>query len=93
MPQQPKVSHLTGPFAGIKEGDVLQIIYHEAQAALMKVTKVKLHSLEGLDGEIKCRVTLATANELRFYATLSPVRERVLRNVRLIKVLDIQTTP
>jgi hypothetical protein len=80
------IFHIEGPFAGLKPGDVISIVYHGAPTSLMRVTKVRNYSLEGLDGEFKCRVTIVTPTELRFYGELGPNRETVLRGIRIEKV-------
>ena len=70
----------------VRVGDVIRVVYHEAPTALMKVTRVNRHSFHGLDGEWQCKVTVVSDTELRFYGSLGPNRQTVLRNVRLQKI-------
>jgi hypothetical protein len=49
----------------------------------MQVTKIKEHSISGLDGDQKCKITQVSPTELRFYAEISPNRESVLRDVKV----------
>lgn len=73
----------------VSKGDILRVIYHGAPTALMIVTKVNNYSIEGLDGETKCRITLVgISTELRFYAELSPNRQTVLRHVKVVNVSE-----
>ena len=80
-------------FPELAPGDTVRIIYHGAAAALMQVTKVNSYSIEGMDGESKCKITWVSDSELRFYGELGPDilhgdwnRTTVLRNVQIRKV-------
>ena len=81
--QRQDVIHGDGPFADFRSGDVIRVIYHDAPTALMIITRIKAHSLEGLDGESKCKVTIVSPTELRFYGEIGPNRQTVLRDVAL----------
>ena len=82
-----QVLHQDGPFAGLRPGSLVRVIYDGAPAALMVVARVKQHAIEGAEGEIPCRVTLVSPTDLRFYAELSPSRQTVLRPVTIREVL------
>jgi hypothetical protein len=84
---KPFIEHTSGPFAGLKAGDAVRVIYHEAPTELIQLTKINNYSIEGKAGEFACKVTLVGANnEMRLYITVAENRERVLRGVRLVKV-------
>lgn len=68
----------------VKVGDILRVIYHGAPTSLMQVTKVNKHSIEGLDGEHRCKITKVSETDFRFYVELGPNRQTVLRNIRFI---------
>jgi hypothetical protein len=78
--------HDEGPFKGISSGDVLQVNYDGAQAALMQVTRVKHHAIVGTEGAIKCKITMVSPVDLRFYADLTPNRQTCLRPISIRKM-------
>ena len=86
MKQREDIKHEDGPFAGLSSGDVVYVIYDGAPTALMQITSVKQHALEGTEAGIKCRVTMVTPRDLRFYADLGQNRQTVLRPIKLRKV-------
>lgn len=85
-PPRKDIIHEDGPFAGLSAGDLVQVLYDGAQAALIQITQVNRHSLEGIEGGFKCKVTLVSLWDLRFYAELGPNRQTVLRPISLRKV-------
>lgn len=91
---RPKVKVKAKPtkFPGIGPGDVLSIIYHGAQASLIQVTKVNQYSVEGRDGEASCKLTWVSERDMRFYASLGPNRQSVLRPVQY-QLLDGDQVP
>jgi hypothetical protein len=74
-------------FNDYKTGDIVSVIYHGAQCALVKLSEIKDWSMKGYDGEEECKITkVGISSELRFYATIGPNRQSVLRYVKLVKV-------
>ena len=74
-------------FTDYKVGDIVSVVYHGAQCAMVRVTKVNAWSMEGLDGDSECKVTkVGIGPEFRLYATLGPGRRSVLRHVQLKKL-------
>lgn len=79
------VVHNFGPFQGIKTGDILQVMYQGEQIALVRVTRVKAFAIECYEGESKCKITMVTPKDIRFYADITPLRATVLRNISFSK--------
>ena len=86
MKERKSIFHTEGPFAELKPGDIVQVIFKNEPVAVMQINRVKQHALEGSDGDFKCKVTIVTPKELRFYGNADPVRQLVLRGVSLVRV-------
>jgi hypothetical protein len=86
MTERKSIYHIEGPFAELRPGDIVQVTYHNETVATMQISRVKQHALEGADGDFKCRVTIVTPRELRFYGSTDPTRQFVLRGVTLVRV-------
>jgi hypothetical protein len=89
MKQRDDILHKDGPFQGLSTGDLVYVIYDGAPTALIRLTRVKQHALEGTEGEYKCRITMVTPRDLRFYAELGPNRETVLRPITLRRAGEV----
>ena len=87
MKERKSVYHTEGFFADLKPGDIVQVVFKEEPVAVMQINRVKQHAIEGNDGDFKCKVTIVTPKELRFYGSTGPTRELVLRGVilRIVK--------
>jgi hypothetical protein len=86
MTERKSVYHSEGPFAELRPGDVVKVVHEGDTVAIMQITRVKQHALEGNDADFKCKVTIVTPKELRFYGSDDPVRQMVLRGVSLVRV-------
>ena len=83
MKERKSIYHTEGPFADLKPGDIVQVVFKDEPVAIMQINRVKQHAIEGNDGDFKCKVTIVTPKELRFYGSTDSTRELVLRGVIL----------
>lgn len=72
-------------FSEVAVGDTIIVTDGQILPILVKVTQVKKHSIVGKHEEIPCRITKVSERELRFYLTTGPDREKVRRNVTLLR--------
>jgi hypothetical protein len=86
MKERKSIYHTEGPFAELRPGDIVQVLYKDEPVAIIQISRVKQHALEGNDADFKCKVTIVTPKELRFYGSDNPIRQIVLRGVCLVKV-------
>lgn len=74
-----------GPTREYSRGDVLEVWHQQAKIAIVRVVgRLRDHSLEVSEGETKGKITFV-GREVRL-RVITPVRERVFRNVTLKKV-------
>ncbi len=74
-------------FTAFAPGDLVQVIYHGAQVALVHIDKVKNYSMMGKDGTEVCKITWVAEGDMRFYAKFAVARTSVLRPITLKKVV------